>query len=209
MRLAADRRSRAPLLLPLVLVALATITRLPQLLSPLTVADADECILGLMAKHLLETGRTTLFFYGQNYGLSIVETGAAAIAFAVAGVSAGALKAAMLALWIVGLAPEEDEAQPPENHPFREAAPVGAVGELEPIEGIYRCALEAAPDVGPPLPEVPRFRPYSLAVYVAIIPLIASMSLDAAASWAIGVSFALMFGEVVYVLALLSTTRRR
>ena len=85
------------------LVAIAILSRLPQLLSPYLIVDGDEAILGLMAKHLSEARAFPVFFYGQNYGLSIVEAAAAAIVFLLAGVGAVQLKAAMLALWIIGI----------------------------------------------------------------------------------------------------------
>lgn len=84
-----------------VLVTLAT--RLPQLFGPHLLPDGDEAIVLLMAKHLLEGEPPTLFFYGQSYGLALPETGAAALVFALAGVSTAALKVAMLVLWSAGL----------------------------------------------------------------------------------------------------------
>jgi len=85
------------------LAAIAVISRLPQLLTPNLLADGDECILGLMAKHLAEGRNFPLFFYGQDYGLSIVEASAAAAIFLIVGVAAIPLKLAMLAVWIAGV----------------------------------------------------------------------------------------------------------
>jgi hypothetical protein len=56
-----------------------------------------------MAKHLAEGRAFPVFFYGQTYGLSIVEAGAGAGAFLIAGVAQVPLKLAMLALWILGV----------------------------------------------------------------------------------------------------------
>ena len=83
--------------------AIALASRLPQLLSPDLLLDGDECILGLMAKHLAEGREFPIFFYGQRYGLAIVEAPAAALSFLVAGVGAVPLKLAMLAVWLAGI----------------------------------------------------------------------------------------------------------
>lgn len=82
--------------------ALIIVTRLPQLLSSNFTLDGDECILGLMAKHIKECKKISVFFYGQNYGFSLVETGCAAIGFHFFGVSDKTLKLSMLFLWSIG-----------------------------------------------------------------------------------------------------------
>ncbi|MCC7125928.1 MAG: glycosyltransferase family 39 protein [Acidobacteria bacterium] len=85
------------------LVAIAFLSRLPQLTSPHLLLDGDEAVLGLMARHLLAGGALPVFFDGQTYGLSTVEVAAGAAAFAVAGTGAIPLKLAMLALWTAGI----------------------------------------------------------------------------------------------------------
>lgn len=87
----------------LALVAIAAVSRLPQLLSPNLLLDGDECILGLMAKHVLEGREFPVFFYGQNYGLGIIEAPAGALSFFLLGIGALPLKLAMLALWVAGV----------------------------------------------------------------------------------------------------------
>src|SRR5918992_4738898 len=62
--------------------------------------DADQAIVGLMAKHLAELRAFPLFYYGQTYMLG-VEAWLAAPLFAVAGVSATALKLPLLAMNVV------------------------------------------------------------------------------------------------------------
>lgn len=57
--------------------------------------DADQAIVGLMAKHLSELRALPVFLYGQTYMLG-VEAWLAAPLFAVAGVSATALKLPLL-----------------------------------------------------------------------------------------------------------------
>ena len=65
--------------------------------------DGDESILGLMAKHMSEGREFPLFFYGQAYGLSLLETLPAAAAFLVFGPSPGLLTGSMFVLFLAGL----------------------------------------------------------------------------------------------------------
>ena len=85
------------------LTALSITSRLPQLLSPHLLLDGDESIVGLMAKHVAVGREFPIFFYGQNYGLAVVETIAGASSFVLAGMGAVQLKVAMLALWTIGV----------------------------------------------------------------------------------------------------------
>jgi len=85
------------------LTAVAVVARLPQLLSRNLLLEGDECVLGLMAMHLAQGREFPIFFYGQKYGLSIVETPTAALSFLIFGAGAVPLKLAILALWVVGL----------------------------------------------------------------------------------------------------------
>jgi hypothetical protein len=59
--------------------------------------DADQAIVGLMAKHLAELRAFPLFYYGQNYMLG-VEAWLAAPVFLVAGASVATLKLPLLAI---------------------------------------------------------------------------------------------------------------
>lgn len=99
----AERNRRETWIYVSALLAISLISRLPQLLSPNLLLDGDECILGLMAKHIAEGKELPIFFYGQNYGLSIVEAGAGALNFLVFGTGAVPLKLAMLGLWMAGV----------------------------------------------------------------------------------------------------------
>ena len=85
------------------LIAIGVVSRLPQLLSPTLLLDGDECILGLMAKHVSEGREFPIFFYGQAYGLAVVEAPAAALSFLIFGVGVLPLKTAILALWLAGI----------------------------------------------------------------------------------------------------------
>src|SRR5262245_61278129 len=87
-----------------VLSAAAVVARLPQLLSPNLLAEGDECLVGLMGLHVARGHDFPIFFYGQKYGLAIVEASAAAVSFAIFGAGPITIKAPMLAIWIAGLA---------------------------------------------------------------------------------------------------------
>jgi hypothetical protein len=67
------------------LVTISLVSRLPQLLSPNLLLDGDECILGLMAKHVAAGKEFPVFFYGQNYGLASIEAAAGAWALSISG----------------------------------------------------------------------------------------------------------------------------
>src|SRR5262245_31944833 len=95
-----DRRTLAVIIaVGLVVIALS---RLPQWLGGQLVPDGDECVVALMAKHLAEGRELSVYFWGQRYGLTIFESGAAAAAFRLFGPSDPALKGAMLFLWSIG-----------------------------------------------------------------------------------------------------------
>jgi len=91
----------------LLLTTLAIVTfasRLPQLLSRNLLLEGDECILGLMGMHVAQGREFPIFFYGQKYGLSIVEAPAAALSFILFGAGAVPLKIAILVIWTAGVA---------------------------------------------------------------------------------------------------------
>lgn len=86
------------------LAIVAFASRLPQLFSRNLLLEGDECILGLMGMHVAQGREFPVFFYGQKYGLSILEAPAAALSFTVFGSGPVALKIAVLAIWIAGVA---------------------------------------------------------------------------------------------------------
>ena len=103
--LTATRPDRSRPWAPWALVVTAAIllaSRLPLLLRIELALDGDESIVGLMALHLLEGKSLPVFFYGQGYGLSLIETGAGAAFFALLGSSATTLRLAMVVLWSIG-----------------------------------------------------------------------------------------------------------
>jgi hypothetical protein len=97
------RRSVPTWLYVAALIGTGAAARLPQLLSRSLLLEGDECILGLMARHLAAGREFPLFFYGQRYGLAVVEAPAAALSFLLFGAGAVPLKIAMLAIWLVGI----------------------------------------------------------------------------------------------------------
>lgn len=86
-----------------IIIILCIVSRLPQLCSPNLFLDSDECVLGLMAKHLSEGKEIPPFFYGQNYGFSLIEALFGALGYKLLGLSAISLKLSMLTLWIIGV----------------------------------------------------------------------------------------------------------
>lgn len=82
---------------------LVALTRLPFLLDPYLTADGDESIVGLMAKHILEGKAFPLFFYGQDYGISLFESLTLSLFFKMFGISTLSLKAGILMLWTLGV----------------------------------------------------------------------------------------------------------
>lgn len=85
------------------IILLCIASRLPQLLSPNLLLDGDECVLATMAKHLYQGKEFSLFFWGQRYGFSLIESLAIVPFYACLGVNALAVKLAMLALWTTGV----------------------------------------------------------------------------------------------------------
>ena len=97
-------RSAAGWVYLIALAGVAVLARLPQLLSRNLLLEGDECVLGLMGLHVAQGRDFPLFFYGQRYGLAIVEAPAAALSFLIAGAGPVPLKLAILAVWIAGVA---------------------------------------------------------------------------------------------------------
>lgn len=84
------------------IVLIAVISRIPQLVSDKLILDGDECVVATMAKHLMQGSDFSLFFWGQSYGFSFVETVSIIPFYVLLGYSTLAVKLAMLSLWIAG-----------------------------------------------------------------------------------------------------------
>jgi hypothetical protein len=89
---------RLPVALTILAAALfAAIRGLPFILWPHSAFDADQAIVGLMAKHVAEGRALPLFYYGQPYMLA-VQAWLAAPLFVLAGASITMLKLPLLAI---------------------------------------------------------------------------------------------------------------
>ncbi len=77
---------------------LSLITRLAFINTNIFFFDGDEAILGLMGIDILN-GKLPVYFYGQNYGLSILEAGLISIGIIFFKTSMLAIKIPMLILW--------------------------------------------------------------------------------------------------------------
>lgn len=88
--------------LTLLFVLTAVMFRLPQLTSGQVALDGDEAIVALMADDVLDGSTVPVFFYGQQYGLALLEVLPVAGACHFFGHDPIVVKATMLALWILG-----------------------------------------------------------------------------------------------------------
>lgn len=94
---------RFDILILLAILVLSFVPRLILMLDTDAVLNGDECIQGLMAKHLLEGKDYSLYFYGQAYGFSFLENIFIAIAYKINGFGENSLKVAMFSLWFLGV----------------------------------------------------------------------------------------------------------
>jgi len=85
------------------IILLCFLSRLPQLLSPELILDGDECVAGLMAKHFIEGKEIPVFFHGQAYGFSFIETALISLFYLLAGMHTLSVKLPMLLLWTGGI----------------------------------------------------------------------------------------------------------
>lgn len=90
-------------LLWMLFFGLALLFRLPHLLSRNSFFDGDEAIIGIMAKDLLAFRQLPIYFYGQNYGLSIFEVFTTAFWIKIVGVGIWALRLGGLTLFSLGI----------------------------------------------------------------------------------------------------------
>ncbi len=78
------------------------VIRLPHFLSDAFWFDGDEGIVGIMAQDLLTGKNFSLYFYGQNYGFSIVEVTSVALWLKLIGTGIWALRLGGLTLFALG-----------------------------------------------------------------------------------------------------------
>lgn len=94
-------RKVTPYVLLIILACLAS--RLPLLLDTSLMLDGDECVVALMAKHAYLGKELPVFFWGQNYGFSLIEVLIILPFYALLGYTTIAVKLAMLSLWTIGV----------------------------------------------------------------------------------------------------------
>ena len=79
------------------------VSRIPELLSPDLVLDGDECVVAIMAKHIMKGQAFSPFFYGQAYGFSLIECLFIIPFYFIFGITTLAVKLGMLTLWATGV----------------------------------------------------------------------------------------------------------
>lgn len=89
---------------PAIIFLLCVATRLSLLTDPGLMLDGDECVVATMAKHAWLGKELPVYFWGQNYGFSLIEVLFILPFYAVIGINTLAVKLAMLCLWGVGVA---------------------------------------------------------------------------------------------------------
>jgi hypothetical protein len=90
-------------LIVILLSALCIALRIPQLVSGNLLLDGDECVLALMAKHIMAGKDLPFYFYGQQYGFSLIECLFIIPFYWLLGITAVAVKLGMLTLWTTGV----------------------------------------------------------------------------------------------------------
>lgn len=96
-------RDKHPYKIIALIILLCFATRIPQLISPNILLDGDESVVAIMAKHIYVGRDFPLFFYGQQYGFSLIECLFIIPFYCFLGISALAVKLGMLSLWTVGV----------------------------------------------------------------------------------------------------------
>ena len=87
----------------LLVIIICILSRIPILASADLRLDSDECVLGLMAKHLYKNQDYSIYFWGQTYGISIIEEFFVVPFYMAHGIAALAVKLGMLCLWTIGV----------------------------------------------------------------------------------------------------------
>ena len=87
----------------LLIAVVACLFRLLWLLGDHVIVDGDESILGLMTTHLLEGRGVPVYFYGQQYGFSLIEVLLIAPGQAIFGAGTWVIKIPMLLFWSLGV----------------------------------------------------------------------------------------------------------
>lgn len=86
----------------LIFFLFALVIRLPHMLSHSFFFDGDEAVVGIQGQDLLAARHWPMYFYGQNYGLSIFEAFSCAFWIKILGSGIWALRLAGLTLFTIG-----------------------------------------------------------------------------------------------------------
>ncbi|MCB0698193.1 MAG: hypothetical protein KDC11_00005, partial [Chitinophagaceae bacterium] len=86
----------------LIIFLLSLASRIPALIRPELVLDGDECVLATMAKHAYQAKELPIYFWGQNYGFSLIEILFVLPFYAVIGINTLSVKLGMAVLWSLG-----------------------------------------------------------------------------------------------------------
>ncbi|HEX8517614.1 MAG TPA: hypothetical protein VF868_15560 [Bacteroidia bacterium] len=86
-----------------ILILVCYISRIPQLISPDLMLDGDECVVAVMARHMLEGREFPVYFYGQPYGFSFIEVLFIDLHYFFFGISDVTVKLGMLMMWTLGI----------------------------------------------------------------------------------------------------------
>jgi hypothetical protein len=87
----------------LLLGAVCIVSRVPELVSSKLLLDGDECVVAIMAKHMMQGRAFSAYFYGQSYGFSLVECLFIIPFYFLFGVTTFSVKMGMLLLWTMGV----------------------------------------------------------------------------------------------------------
>ncbi len=88
---------------PWLLLVFLVATKLAAVASFAAWADSDECVVGIMARHIAEHGVHPLYYYGQGYGGGgSIEAHTAAVLYGLSGMSSTSLKLAALLYTVLG-----------------------------------------------------------------------------------------------------------
>ena len=79
------------------------VSRVPELLSSKLILDGDECVVAIMAKHIMAGHAFSAFFYGQAYGFSLIECLFIIPFYFIFGITTLSVKLGMLTLWTTGV----------------------------------------------------------------------------------------------------------
>ncbi|MBI1221704.1 MAG: hypothetical protein GC180_03785 [Bacteroidetes bacterium] len=85
------------------LLLLAIISRIPLLYPDRMILDGDEALMGLMSIHQIELGEIPWYFWGQQYGFTLIEVSSISVFHLLLGYNDLAVKLGMMLIWLLAL----------------------------------------------------------------------------------------------------------